>query len=54
MRIDGLKGEEFNLAPSVASKLMKFYEDSWSTVKEEEIINLDEYEETKKPEEVPA
>jgi hypothetical protein len=42
VRIDGLKGEDFNLSPAVSDRLMKAYADAWGVRKAEEVINLDE------------
>jgi hypothetical protein len=36
LRVDGLKGEPFNLAPKVGDRLMKQYEDAWSVVTKDE------------------
>ena len=42
VRIDGLKGEQFNLSEGVANRIMKEYEQMWGvgTVKGNEIIDL--------------
>jgi hypothetical protein len=50
VRIDGLKGEDFNLSPSVSERLMRAYEDAWGIRQTGEIINLDEIEEQPKKE----
>jgi len=47
VRIDGLKGEPFNLTPAIANRLMKQYEDVWGCGREKDIINLDEPTSTK-------
>ena len=47
VRIEGLKGEDFNLSPSATKKLLDAYDAMWSDKREEEIINLDEPEEQK-------
>ncbi len=42
VRIDGLKGEDFNLTPSVAERLMRTYDEMWSGRRPDDVINLDE------------
>lgn len=36
LRVDGLKGEPFNLSPKVGDRIMKQYEDIWSIVSKDE------------------
>lgn len=36
LRVDGLKGEAFNLSPKTGERLMKQYEDAWSIISKDE------------------
>ena len=53
VRIDGLKGEDFNLTEPVAARIMNQYAEQWGVLKAEEIIDLDHID-VKDKEEVKA